>query len=242
MTGKQLYLLMFSILLLGMGKTLIADDALQKGLVFYAPLDSTPDAALAEGTKSPRIAKNLNFADGKFGKGVEIKGDAQLYYHGGKNIDLSKGTVAMWIKRYVDWKASPCVFFKSVAGSNWNHNSLYMVITEWSQIRVWVWDDNKNQTLIMSPNNVPQKADTWYHLAVTFTDGAVKIYVDGKEISYGTPCDPMVVMPKGSPGVIQFGSDYTPEQVVNGVLDELRIYNRVLSAEEVALLVGYKPE
>lgn len=241
MKRRGIYLLAIGLLFLWTGNVLTAEDSLQKGLVFYASLDGIPDATAAEGTKTPRIAKNISFVDGKFGKGAEIKGDAQLYYHGGSNIDLSNGTVAMWIKRYEDWKASPCVFFKTIAGSNWNHNSLYIVITEWSQIRAWVWDDNKNQALIMSPNNIPQKADTWYHLTVTFTDGAVKIYVDGKEISYGTPCDPMVVMPKGKAGVIQFGSDYAPAQVVNGVLDDLRIYNRVLSGEEIAALAQYKP-
>lgn len=219
-----------------------AKDPLTDGLIFYAPLDGTLDATVAAGAKKPTKDKEVKLVDGKFGQGAQIKGAAQLYYSGLKNFNLKKGTVAMWVKRDQPWAANLFVFFKGVAGAAWNQNALYLIATDHAQLRAWVWDNDKKQQLIMSPNGISYEADHWYHLAATFTDGAVKIYVDGKEISYGTKADPMLEMPTGQVKYMQFGSDYTPDSVLDGVLDELRIYDRVLSPEEVAKLAAFEPK
>jgi capsule polysaccharide export protein KpsC/LpsZ len=81
----------------------------------------------------------------------------------------------------------------------------------------------------------------WYHLACTFRDGEVRIYVNGEEGSY-TPDgkgDPMLVMPSGYVKHVQVGSDYN--KAFGGVMDEVRIYNDALTPEQIKAIFEYQP-
>ncbi|HBC89014.1 MAG TPA: hypothetical protein DCZ94_18905 [Lentisphaeria bacterium] len=220
----------------------LAQDPLANGLTFYAPLDGSADATLAVGSKTPAVNKETKFVEGKFGQGVELKDKAQLYYSGDMNFNISEGTVAFWVKRYEKWSGGKksYILFKS-AVANWNKSSLYLTVTEWGQLRAWVFPDDGKQSMIMSPNGIPYVGNEWYHMAMTYKDGSVKIYVNGAEISYGAEkSDPMIVMPTGIPKHIQFGCDYDGAKL-NGVMDELRIYKRVLSADEIKKLYEFVP-
>lgn len=214
---------------------------LEKGLTFYAPFDGSLEAKVAVGSKKPIKEKDVKLVEGKFGQGADVKGAAQLYYPGGKNFSMKQGTVAMWFKRNKAWSASSFILFKAVGGADWNRDSLYLMVTEHEQLRAWVWDSKAEQKMIMSPNGISYEADKWYHFTATFTDGAVKMYIDGKEINYATAADPMLEMPSAEVKNLQFGSDYTPDSVADGVLDELRIYDRPLSSDEVAKLAALEP-
>ncbi|NOY82193.1 MAG: hypothetical protein GXP31_14440 [Kiritimatiellaeota bacterium] len=83
-----------------------------------------------------------------------------------------------------------------------------------------------------------EDADTVHHLAATWDDGAVVIYLDGKEMARG-----------GKPGAgplrfrlgdLRFGEDYPPTSLANepflGDADDILVLRRVLTAEEIARL------
>lgn len=215
----------------------------QNGLIFYAPLNGKYEALKANGQKTPLVQKNTSFVEGKFGQGALLKDNAQLYYSGKENFNINEGSAAFWVKRNEKWSNKRAfIIFKSIAGKGWNQSSIYFSVTNWNELSLKVFDDAKKSSQSMSQNNVPYRANEWLHLAITFKDGSLRIFVNGKEISYKTKCDPMMDMPTGLSKYIQFGSDYTPKAVFDGVMDELRIYNRVLSPEEIASLYLYKPE
>jgi hypothetical protein len=217
----------------------MAAEGIDKGLLFYAPMDGSAKATVSAGDAAPKIEKGLTFVEGKFGKAVEIKGEAVLRYAGGKNFNFASGTIAMWVKRDKPWKASPFVLFKGWA-DNWNQNSMFIQTTEYAQLRVWIWNADNKQATVRSPNGIPYEADRWYHLAVTFEDGAVKIYMDGKEISYGVASNPTLEMPTAALKAFDIGSE--PKFVLDGAIDELRIYDHPLGADAVEQLVNHKPE
>lgn len=75
----------------------------------------------------------------------------------------------------------------------------------------------------------------WHHLAATFDGAALRIYLDGE------PSGERTVTPVGisqSSFETFVGTDqYAPEPIyTRGVIDELRLYDRALSAAEVAAL------
>lgn len=101
-----------------------------------------------------------------------------------------------------------------------------------------------NQLQIASINSCTSaelqlESDTWYHVAVTFDDGSIKIYINGVEKLSG-------VILKGA---INFGAKHTNEEdgsrcfwigysykddrYFDGVISEVRIWNRALTAEEI---------
>jgi hypothetical protein len=73
----------------------------------------------------------------------------------------------------------------------------------------------------------------WTHIAVTFDGTTAKFYVDGTMTGEG---DFSFGYDSGS--LLQFGSSDDYNNPFNGALDEIRIYDRVLSDAEIAALAG----
>jgi hypothetical protein len=81
----------------------------------------------------------------------------------------------------------------------------------------------------------PIKAtDAWVHVAVTFRERDFLLYVNGKPI--GT-ADLDVVPPPAKAGLL-FGTSPSGRGGMDGWLDDLRIYHRALTEEEVATLAA----
>ena len=92
-------------------------------------------------------------------------------------------------------------------------------------------------TTIASSVNISDGA--WHHVAATRnnTTGAMAVYVDGVLRGSGTG-------PTGSrtfPAGLRIGSLQTGNNFLNGTLDDVRLYDRVLTAAEVSELTGPLP-
>jgi hypothetical protein len=85
----------------------------------------------------------------------------------------------------------------------------------------------------------PVKAfDEWTHVAVTFHDQSLLLYVNGKAIGV---CE-LPVVPKSSAAPLRLGGDADGKHVMDGWLDDVRIYHRGLTADEVEkLAAGQEP-
>jgi hypothetical protein len=84
-------------------------------------------------------------------------------------------------------------------------------------------------------------SNTWYHLAVSVDEtGNCVIYVDGAQLGVGTLAVPLATVSNGS--AVRIGQsthqDPTPQFVglVEGKIDELGVWNRVLTACEIEAL------
>ncbi len=73
-------------------------------------------------------------------------------------------------------------------------------------------------------------SDHWYHIAGTFDGTSWKIYIDG-EVN-GVTNDEVAL---STGGALEIGRYYhsTPRQYFDGLIDEVKIYNRALSGEEI---------
>jgi hypothetical protein len=81
----------------------------------------------------------------------------------------------------------------------------------------------------------PVKAtDAWVHVAVTFREREFLLYLDGKQIGIR---ELDVVPPPAKAGLL-FGTSPSGRGGMNGWLDDVRIYHRALTPEEVAALAA----
>ena len=72
--------------------------------------------------------------------------------------------------------------------------------------------------------------DEWTHLATTYDGVTQRLYVDGVEVASRAVLGTIAV----SAGALLIGGNaFDPTQSFNGVIDEVRIYNRALSQSEV---------
>lgn len=75
-------------------------------------------------------------------------------------------------------------------------------------------------------------ANTWYHVAVCISSDAVTLYIDGKEAARSTD---MKIRPSDIRPVINYigCSQFSADPLLNGYVDDFRIYNYPLTPEEV---------
>ena len=127
------------------------------------------------------------------------------------------------------------------------------------QIACAVVDKEGNSTYRgdISGPSLQLRPDRWYHIAVTFNKGYIKVYLDGrlraegdvsaiaqrpkkdgsgtetvwfKKVDFSAPhSDEM----EGKPRCFWIGYSYNDDRSLNGMIAEARVWNRVLSAEEI---------
>ena len=73
----------------------------------------------------------------------------------------------------------------------------------------------------------------WHHIVGTYDKTAMKIYIDGTLEDTNTDFSGNLPIVDGN---LRIGADYQPipDNFFNGLIDEARIYNRALSADEIA--------
>ena len=76
----------------------------------------------------------------------------------------------------------------------------------------------------MSPSALP--ANTWSHLAFTYNGSVMRLYVNGVEVANQTRTGSAVV----STGALKIGGNAIWGEWFAGLIDEVRIYNRALTA------------
>ena len=75
---------------------------------------------------------------------------------------------------------------------------------------------------------------TWSHLAATYDGATLRLYVNGSQVDEWAQTGPI----QTSTGPLSFGGDALYGQFFSGRIDEVRIYNRALSASDVQAAVN----
>ncbi|MHC4738695.1 MAG: LamG domain-containing protein [Planctomycetota bacterium] len=90
----------------------------------------------------------------------------------------------------------------------------------------------KNVNLFTPDNSAP--AGSWYYVATVYDNRDMKIYLNGELANSGTfNLDTGSTTPDKNLAIGARSYDSTITRYLNGTIDELAIYNRVLSAEEI---------
>jgi len=71
----------------------------------------------------------------------------------------------------------------------------------------------------------------WHHAVVTFDKGKVVLYIDGSAEGEGDVGSPL----KGNQLSLKIGADSNGQNLFKGIIDEVRVYNRALKADEVKI-------
>lgn len=84
---------------------------------------------------------------------------------------------------------------------------------------------------------VSLKSGQWYHLAVTFSDDVVTVYVDGQAVASSTD---ITIRPADFKPIFNYigRSQFTNDPMLRAYIDDFRIYNYPLAADEVAAIYG----
>ena len=205
-----------------------------EGLVLYLPFDEEGDPV----DKSPdpteaEIKGELKHVAGKFGGALEFNGNSANYVevtHSDKLEGMKALTVEAWIKPYKPDALARGIVSKRVA---WQQSDVYNLFS-WTDMKLYARVNAQSNVQIISQTVLEDKR--WYHVAYVF-DGKAKeserqkLYVNGTlEATLSHPHN-SVQSQKAPLWIGILNSGYA--QAWNGVIDEVRIWNRALSEEEI---------
>lgn len=167
---------------------------------------------------------------GKYDGGYEFDGSNTYIFLGNDNsLETISFTAEAWVKL-----AQTAPLQWGIVGKSYDHPQLVVSDSNYFVIQYAATDLSfPSATSTTSP-----QPGVWYHVAGVWNTTTLMIYVNGvlensevssKEVKY-TDCDVTIgaiATRECSAGI------YAPEQFFNGTIDEVRIWNRSLSADEI---------
>lgn len=211
---------------------LTANRPLDSGLVLCLRMSE------GVGTKTFDVSKYQNhgaivgasWVDGKYGKALSFNGQSSnvaISRAGGQLSGYSAMTVSAWI--YVNQYTASYSGIVADLGGAWNERSF--AITQEDVVgRIDFSFASGNNGQIVVVDNLPTQQ--WIHIACTFqANNLIIVYING------------VLNQQASTTLGTLNTDtrnlyigYYINKAFNGTIDEVRIYNRALTAEEILLL------
>ena len=114
------------------------------------------------------------------------------------------------------------------AGSRTSSPWVEIELSLTSSRQVW-WCTNTGSVQCFNSGSVP--LNTWTHIAGTWDGTIMRSYVNGHQV--GTKSLSGTVTEINNDALIGKGADQTEPQYFNGIIDELKVFNKALSASEV---------
>jgi len=79
---------------------------------------------------------------------------------------------------------------------------------------------------------VPLSSETWHHVAVTFDETTIKVYVEGEQAGEIPQPGPSVDTPDLS---VIIGNSFNGQRQYQGIIDEVKVWSRALDANEIKM-------
>jgi hypothetical protein len=199
---------------------------------------------------TPMNAAGISFVPGKIGQSVQVKNRGYINSNVTNTIaNLKSFTMVMWIQQPTSLANSPTTFMPfslDAAGYSWEQTKFFMLFDQ---------PDNATNTLgkialmdqWFDKGKVwPRMLDgNWHQMAISYdgTSGAMRVYVDGVVLpqSVGFSINPQDNF--GAADSFSLGGPNDATNTANGWmnslsgnLDEFRVFNKVLTADEILIL------
>ncbi len=230
--------MLLGILFVVMAGVIPVQAGLEEGLVAYFKLDDGSGTVAADasgsGNDGTLIGPTLGWTTGYDGAALacaapvatEIADRLEFPTTG---MSVTAGTVCVW-----GYLADPQpatsgrYFFGHTTQPQFNNRiQIYMQegTTNSRLLDIGLGDSHSAKTDI---KELPMKE--WLHVALTWNNGALAVYVNGQKVSEGTYSGLTALHP-----VANFANDGSspPYEAFAGLLDEARVYNRAITAAEV---------
>ena len=195
--------------------------------------------------KTPADSSKRNVSEpGHQGRAVKLTGDDPVNLKLGNFTRSDPFTIALWMNT-PDVKERAVVLHRSRAWTDAASRGYQLLLENgllsWSLIHYWPGNAIRVRML------EPLATNRWKAVTVSY-DGSsradgLKIYVDGKEAVVEIVQDSLTKNITGGGGDhITLGERFRDNGFKDGLIDELRVYDRELAAYEVARLAGFKAE
>lgn len=192
------------------------------------------EAAMSTGDRIHKVGEgNLSYTTGSAGQAVSLDGSSGVRFPDGL-INNYEYTLSLWVRPNAITQFSPLVFGE-VPG---DASDPLVEPSQWFSFLPSSWDEN---VMLWSRNNdawfdgatgetIP--AGEWSHLAVSVSQGYVRVYIDGQQAYAGGSVADFFT---DNTGRFALGVNYW-DLPFNGLVDEFNVYDAALSAAEIQAL------
>lgn len=214
-------------------------QGVEDSLVSWWPMEGVVEDII--GDNEPSATVGLTFVDGKVGQGVTFELPPDRWHLGGyvqipdsPTLRLQRFTIEVWVQPAGpgggphDWAGS-VIFGKRLSGNEASAD------LNWRSVDnrfVYRFGNDLQGQYILSQNTFPPLPfGEFYHVAGTYDGQSFKLFVNGQLEGSMDLVKTVIYNDDGW----QLGSGYFPSypRTFNGVIDELRVYSRALTAEEI---------
>jgi len=223
-------------------KDLLTNSVLADSLVAYYPFNGNADDESGNGHNG--IVYNALLADDRYGYpnrayGFDGINDEYVYVMNPEFLNLTdEGTISVWLNIFSYENRANDTYWHILgkgAKAGWDsdgysifyHNSaqvIFGVLTNTSQISRY------NRISFGKPS-----INEWHHLVMVWNDSLIKAYFDGQQ--FGEQVLKTINVPQTSENFIIGKKPYgTYNGYFNGIIDEIRLYNRALTVKEIEFL------
>ena len=215
----------------------------QEGLVGYWKFDEasgTTAADMAGGDNDGTlIGDGLVWSAGKFGGALLFPGDpidARVQYPT-TGMSVTGGTVAMWGLLTDPQPETDGRYFYGHTTQPQFSNRIQIYLQELTTPSRLL-DIGLGDAHALDVDIIELPMEQWLHVALTWDNGNYAVYLDGEEISSGTYSGLAALHPTAD-----IGNDGSsgPYEAFGGLLDEVKLYDRALSAVEVLSAMAGEP-
>ncbi|WP_414837921.1 LamG domain-containing protein [Candidatus Nanosalina sp. VS9-1] len=208
--------------------------ALNQGLEAYWKFDSgSGDTAKdSSGNSNTGSISGASWTQGKFGEALSFDGvDDRVDIP--DRINNGGFTISLWFKpEGSDWGGSLY---------DMSNDPRYFYVSAQSSQMQWYMEDSEDDDMQITVNE--NFGEAWHHVVVTGkynSDGPHEVFINGTKKASNN----LYLTSKPSLASPELGSEtdsYGSPGDFNGVIDETRVYNRVLSDSEIQNLSEYDP-
>lgn len=221
---------------------------LESGLVGYWSFDGSDIAGERAYDRSGNANTGLltnspRRVAGRVGQALEFDGSDDQVDTGSSNSldDVRPVTISAWIKPDGPGESISAAFgdgfvvSKVVAGGDG-----YWTFNLWPTNAIGFQKNYTSANIKRVSSNNTITLGVWQHVVLTWDDSAsavnVHIYINGQEPTYQTSDNGVGIVRSDALIDLNIGNDDGGTSTFDGLIDEVRIYNRVLSADEIKRL------
>mgnify|MGYP000859694949 FL=1 len=232
---KSLSLLMVLVMCLSLFNGLLFRSeaiAAEDGLVVHLKFDGDLEDSSGNGNNASCEYGKITYEDGIHGKSAVFDGKSYIEIPDNDSLDLKKLTISLWVYKITpmqNFDRVPYVY-KEKDEDHWSVPYRLYELSNNSPILYLHEDDSELNQFRLESESIDLRK--WHLLTATFDGSEARIYENGvllkkKDVS-GYPWATL--------GNLYIGLDEFGEDIFKGNMDDLRIYNRALSAKEVLAL------
>lgn len=224
-----------------------AQDPLTNRLVAYYPLNGNGNDQSGNGNHSTPAGNYTFVTNGLSGGALQIIGDNSIYYSGGGHAllptfssSMNTGfTFSVWAKvQSIGGNPFPAEAIITFGALNL---PLAEIVLNQYTATPYLWfemnggspDPGKEIRRNVDPQTI---ANSWNHIVMSYTPGTMAAYVNGQKVGETNATYNIFPVTKASIGRQWWDSGASSSARMDAVIDNVRIYNRALSSNEVATL------